>query len=271
VCPPTRRYASTCFFPTSWLAVPLISATTYNHDTKIFEFGLPAGRSLDLPVCACLLLRAGVDADGEDIVRQYTPISANSTVGSFQLMVKVYDQGVASQHLAGMAIGETVEFKHIEFNIKAQHPFGKSHISMICGGSGITPMYQALQLLLEEGTDDSTEITMLYGNKTVEDILLKDELDSMAAAHPGRFKCVYVVGDKPDDPPPAGLAGSEGGWIDSDKIAKYVPAPSADTSIFVCGLPQMYAALCGPRDEPEVAEGTVLDALGYTAEHVEKF
>ena len=59
MCPPTRRYASTCFFPTSWLAVPLISATTYNHDTKIFEFGLPAGRSLDLPVCACLLLGGG--------------------------------------------------------------------------------------------------------------------------------------------------------------------------------------------------------------------
>ena len=69
-------------------------------------------------------------------------------------------------------------------------------------------MYQALQLLLAPGTSDSTAITLLYGNKTVEDILLKQELEEMAAANP-RFKCVFVVGDKPDDPPPPGIAGAE--------------------------------------------------------------
>ncbi len=212
-----------------------------------------------------------MDADGEDIVRPYTPISSNSTVGSFRLLVKVYEQGVASQHLARMEVGETVEFKHIEFNIKAQYPFGKKHISMICGGSGITPMYQALQLLLsEDGVDDSTEITLLYGNKAVEDILLRERLEELAAAH-SRFKCVFVVGDRPDDPPPKSLPGAEGGWVDRSKIVKHVPAPSAEASIFVCGLPQMYASLCGPREEKEVAPGTVLAELGYTAEHVEKF
>ena len=265
------RYASACFFPTTWLAVPLISATPYNHDSTMFEFGLPDGRSLDLPVCACLLLRAGVDADGEDIVRPYTPISSNSTVGSFRLLVKVYEHGVASQYLAQMEVGETVEFKHIAFNIKAQYPFGKKHISMICGGSGITPMYQALQLLLsEDGVDDSTEVTLLYGNKTVEDILLRERLEELAVAHP-RFKCIFVVGDRPDDPPPESLPGAEGGWVDRSKIVKHVPAPSAEASVFVCGLPQMYASLCGPREEKEVAPGTILAELGYTAEHVEKF
>ena len=63
----------------------------------------------------------------------------------------------------------------------------------------------------------------------------------------------------------------QGGWIDKAKVVKYVPAPSSDSSIFVCGLPQMYAALCGARDAPEVESGTVLAELGYSAEHVEKF
>lgn len=156
-------------------------------------------------------------------------------------------------------------------------------------------MYQALQLLLAPGTPDKTTrlvtttiktsteatstttsttsqptITMLYGNKTVEDILMKEELDEMAKWNP-RFKCVYVVGDGPDDPPPPCIAGAEGGWIDKAKIEKYVPAPSADSSVFVCGLPQMYAALCGPSATPEVKAGTVLAELGYSTEHVEKF
>lgn len=148
--------------------MPLVSATPYNHDVSrftfgahisysapisleppselrrclcsrqstIFEFGLPDGRSLDLPVCASLLLRAGTD-DGGDIVRTYTPITSNAEVGSFKLLVKIYDQGLgpalASQLLTNMAVGDTVEFKHTAANIKVQFPFAKNHISMICG------------------------------------------------------------------------------------------------------------------------------------------
>ena len=33
-------------------------------------------------------------------------------------------------------------------------------------------------------------------------------VEEMAAANP-RFKCVFVVGDKPDDLPPPGIAGAE--------------------------------------------------------------
>jgi cytochrome-b5 reductase len=83
------EYASSCFFPTDWLEVPLVNRLSYSHDSDLFEFGLPEGRSLDLPVCACILAKGPKDAKGEDVVRPYTPISDNSMKGKFQLLVKV--------------------------------------------------------------------------------------------------------------------------------------------------------------------------------------
>ena len=122
-----------------------------SHDTTIYGFGLPEKQSLNLPVCACLLLKApGCGADGADAVRPYTPISDNSMLGQFELLVKRYEGGAASQYLHSLPLGSTVDFKHIKFNIKAQYPFeGKTTFTLLAAGTGVTPMYQALWKLLE--------------------------------------------------------------------------------------------------------------------------
>lgn len=276
---------SSCYIPTSWLALPLVGKRDYNHDSTIYEFGLPEGQSLELPVCACILLKAPGkgrtdgggkdDWDGSDAVRPYTPMSDNSMLGKFELLVKRYEGGAVSQYLHGLSVGAPVEFKHIKFNIKKQYPFeGTKTISLVCAGTGITPCFQALLKLLGTPGDDR-QVVVLYGNKSAEDILMKDELDSWAKAHPNRLKIVHVVGNQPDEPAPPGWVDTptytaETGWVDEAKIKKYCFAPSSDTLLFVCGLPNMYQMLCGPRNEADLAEGSTLKKLGYTAEMVAK-
>merc|ERR1712160_56877 len=116
---------------------------------------------------------------------------------------------------------------------------------------GLAPMYQALWKLL--GTPgDERQVVLMYGNKSVEDILLKDELSAWSKKAAGRLKLVHVVGNGPDDPAPPGWADTpeyiaETGWIDKAKIQKYCFPPAEDTLLFVCGLPPMYDILCGPR------------------------
>ena len=111
--------------------------------------GLPEGQSLNLPVCACILLKAPGkgrkegggkdDFDGSDAVRPYTPMSDNSMLGKFELLVKRYDGGAASQYLFGLEVGASVEFKHIKFNIKAQYPFeGKKSFTMVRSPLSVT-------------------------------------------------------------------------------------------------------------------------------------
>ena len=104
---------------------------------------------------------------------------------------------------------------------------------------------------------------------------MKEQLDTWAAKHPNRLKLVHVVGMTPDAPAPAGWETTatytvETGWIDEAKIQKYAHPPAADTMVFVCGIPMMYSLLCGPRNEKELAEGTVLHKLGYDSAMVAK-
>lgn len=145
---------------------------------------------------------------------------------------------------------------------------------MLCGGTGIAPIYQALWKLL--GTEgDDRKVTLLFSNKTEKDILLKDELDAYARKFPNRFKLVYIVGDTADAAAPAGWTSTdhmtaETGWIDEAKVKAYAFPPSEDTLVFVCGVPGLYELLCGPRGDKEVKEGSLLHKLGYSKEMVAK-
>jgi cytochrome-b5 reductase len=271
-----KEYASSCYLPTDWTELPLLEKKEYNHDSTLYDFGLPEDTSLNLPACACILLLApGADKDGADAIRPYTPISSNNVKGRFQLLVKRYAQGAVSQYLHGLELGAKVSFKHIIFNVKRQYPFEPAKtISLLCAGTGIAPIYQALLRLMNEPGDDR-KVVLLYGNKSPSDILLKEELDAMAKKADGRLKIVHVVGETPDAAAPAGWESTstyiaESGWIDEAKIKKHCFPPSEDTAVFVCGLPVQYDAWCGPRTEPELAEGTVLHKLGYTTATVAK-
>ena len=51
---------------------------------------------------------------------------------------------------------------------------------------------------------------LYLGNKSVEDILLKEELDAWSRHANGRLKLVHVVGSRPDEPAPPGDAANNG-------------------------------------------------------------
>merc|ERR1719350_2251216 len=138
----------------------------------VLTFGLAdANKPLGLSTCACVLARFASEAAGP-VVRPFTPISTNAMLGEFRLLVKVYEDGAMSQHLESLPIGGKLEFKHGAANVKVQYPFHKKHVAMLAGGTGITPMLQALHAIL--GTPgDTTNVTLIFSNKKEEDIIGK--------------------------------------------------------------------------------------------------
>ena len=133
---------------------------------------------------------------------------------------------------------------------------------MLGGGTGITPLFQALQLLLRK--NDTTEVRLLYGNRTEQDILLRTELQGYADSC-SRFTYIEVLSRAGAD------WEGERGRIDEAMIKKHCFPPANDTSVFVCGPPAMYECCCGSRNEKEMKEGTALHTLGYTTDMVFKF
>ena len=78
-----------CQFSDEFTPVPLLDKFSVSPTSFVLRFGLPDGnRALGLSTCACLL--ASIKIKGEDglIVRPYTPISTNTMIGSFDLLVK---------------------------------------------------------------------------------------------------------------------------------------------------------------------------------------
>ena len=55
-----------------------------------------------------------------------------------------------------------------------------SQIGMICGGTGITPLYVFLKSLTEE---IGINVSVLFANRTEEDILLRKELESFVSSY----------------------------------------------------------------------------------------
>lgn len=327
--PPPRRvdgagvgYASTCVVPVEWTPYVLESVEQHNHDTAIFRFALPErGQRLGLPVCGCLLMRAkDCEHGGGDAVRPYTPISPSTMTGAFEVMLKLYKEwgspkhphsycppGAVSNHVFGLKPGDSVEFKHIAANVKIPYYHddgsppgfkGVERVTMIAVGVGIAPMVQVLHEMLDNNPSDTTEVVLLYGNRTVGDILLRDLLGRWEREHPHRFRVVHHVGSRysnvfmhfddcpkscgkpckrrkvPDperfDELPADRR--ERGWVCEETILRHgFPADDPKHVVFVCGLPNVYRTLCGDRAARGLAAGTALSNLGFPSDRVVKF
>ncbi len=127
-------------------------------------------------------------------------------------------------------------------------------LGLIAGGTGITPMYQILNEILKEQTSIvpservDIKIWLLFANQTEQDILLRDELEQLAALNSDRFTLWYTV-DRGDDEWKYSK-----GFINDTMLSEHMPPPSDETLICICGPPPMIKFACIPN----------LDKLGYT-------
>lgn len=102
------------------------------------------------------------------------------------------------------------------------------NVVALAGGSGITP-FVSMANAIADGTEDFN-LTILYGSKKYDNILLKEYLDAVVKKAQGKVKVVHVLSDDSHE-------GCEEGFLSAELIKKYAPE---DYSIFVCGPKAMY-------------------------------
>ena len=174
-----------------------------------YRFSLPRPTDiLGLPIGQHISLACTVSGDKpQQVVRSYTPISSDITPGHFDLLVKSYPTGNVSKHMAGLMVGQTMKVKGPK-GAMVYTPNMVSKFGMIAGGTGITPMLQIIRAVVRgrprNGGSDLTEISLIFANVNQEDILLKDDLDALAAED-DKFNVYYVLNNPPD-----GWKGGEG-------------------------------------------------------------
>lgn len=155
-----------------------------------------------------------------------------------------------------IAIGHTVEFKgpigkliyHGQGNLSILDvPRQVDTFFMVCGGSGITPIFQVLRAVMANPTD-TTKCTVLYGNRLKEDILCKEELDGFRASHADRCEIVYTL-TKPEE-----NWDGEVGKIGASLVKRYLPLHQEGKKSMVL--------ICGPEGMEKAVHG-ILTAAGW--------
>ncbi|KAF0644207.1 hypothetical protein FPSE5266_04777 [Fusarium pseudograminearum] len=214
--------------------------TIVSHNVAIYRFKLPSPKHiLGLPIGQHISIGAPCpqpDGSVKEIVRSYTPISGDHQPGHVDLLIKSYPQGNISKHMASLVVGQTIKVRGPK-GAFVYTPNMVRHFGMIAGGTGITPMLQVIRAIVRgRAAGDKTEVDLIFANVSPQDILLKEDLDALAAQDAG-IRIHYVL-----DKPPEGWTGGVG-YVTADMINKYLPKPADDVKILLCGPPPMISGL----------------------------
>ncbi|KAK7058499.1 hypothetical protein VNI00_002133 [Paramarasmius palmivorus] len=250
--PKVTEDLSTAFLhPKKWKTLRLTEIIPANYNTFTFRFALDhPEQHLGLPSGQHVFMRMKSRKMGSVVQRAYTPVSPFDEKGKIDFLIKVYyptrqfpQGGRMTMSLHDLVVGDTVEVKG---------PFGSfiwkgnstalykgvsrviREVGMVCGGSGITPIFQVLTSIMDEGIKRNVEIRvwLVYANQTEEDILCREQLESFVSRAPKHFRLYYTLST---------ISGISRDWqfgkgkVDEVMLRKHLPSPSQEGIVLACG------------------------------------
>ncbi|KPA80875.1 putative mitochondrial Reductase [Leptomonas pyrrhocoris] len=191
----------------------------------------------------------------EQCQRFYTPVTSNHTKGFFDLIVKRKTEGLMTNHLFGMHIGDTLLFRSVAFKIQYR-PNRWQHVGMIGGGTGFTPFLQIIRHALTERWDsgevDKTRLSFLFCNRTERHILLGGVFDDLAERFSNRFRVFYTIDLAVDKETWMKKSNHFLGYVSPEMVKASMPAPDEKNKIIM---------LCGPDPLLSHVAGTPLSTM----------
>lgn len=151
-------------------------------------------------------------------------------------------------------------------------PERSDHVLHVCAGSGIVPNYSIIRYCLFAHPE--LRHTLVYSNKTWNDIIFRAQLDELAAEHPDRLTVIHALTRDPD-------AESRGpnvrrGRITSDLLRDVVPDVDR-VEVLTCGpgiskYDKAAAALRGEKPAPRFLEAALacIMEIGIPPERVHR-
>ena len=129
---------------------------------------------------------------GEEVRRSYSICSAVDQP-QLEVAVKKIPGGAFSTYVNDeIAAGDTLEVAPPagEFTVPLD-PDNQKHYLCIAAGSGITPVMSIVKTVLK--TEPKSRVSLLFGNKRVNSIMFKEELEALKNAYMARFQLIHVL------------------------------------------------------------------------------
>jgi len=225
----------------TWARFPIIARRVVTTGARPVIFLTVRVSTASLPTGAHVKVRATIDGVAE--IRSYTPTKFDG--GVCELMFRVYENGPMSSHLGGLRVGDAVEMigptgleRYGErgpgsFSRGAQAWRGMTHVALVSGGTGITPMLQIANHVLGDPRD-ATRLALVSFTTSADDVMLEDTLRGLAAASRGALALTFVASAR--KPARADVATGSMRELTPEGLAKLLGVPAGPTTmVCVCG------------------------------------
>jgi ring-1,2-phenylacetyl-CoA epoxidase subunit PaaE len=234
------------------LAVKTVEPLT--DDAVVIEFEIPPELESEFSFTHGQHVSLRCEAAGDDTRRSYSICSAAGSGRRLRVAVKRLPGGVFSAFaLEQLRAGDIVEVVTPigHFNTPLD-PGNAISYAMIAAGSGIAPILSNLSTIL--AVEPRSSVTLIYGNRTVKDIMFLEELEDLKNRFPERFALYHVLSREEQE------VELFHGHIDAERVNRFL-----DQLVRPDTVDQWF--LCGPREMIESAKEVLLER-GVDAEHV---
>ncbi|MFD3995177.1 FAD-binding oxidoreductase [Streptomyces sp. NPDC058548] len=203
--------------------------------TRTFRLRRPDGTDLP-PFLAGQYV--GVFVDGTN--RPYAISSSPADLSHYDLTVRRVPGGRISNHLLDtLATGHTLTTTGPQGTFHHNPLFHGEDVVFLAGGSGVAPAMSMVREIADRGLD--RRFHLLYGSRSLDDILFRAELDALAADRPG-IRVHHVLQER--DPRWQGPTG-----LLTAALVTELAGPLDGRMVYVCGPQALYPYALGQLTE----------------------
>jgi len=211
--------------PLAWQIATVTAIRAETAQVSSFTLALPAWRAHRAGQHYDVRLTA---PDGYQAQRSYSIASPPSRAGEVELTVERIADGEVSPYFHDVVeVGDRVEVRGPIGGYFVWEPTLGGPLLLVAGGSGVVPLMAMLRE--RAAADGRVPAVLLSSARTIEDVIYRDELDTMASADPG----LQVIQTLTRAQPP--------GWtgydrrIDRPMLAEALAATGARPLAYICG------------------------------------
>jgi ferredoxin-NADP reductase len=167
-----------------------------------------------------------IKADGKELSKHFSFSSSPTEKTHIEFTKKLSDSDFSSA-LKALKEGDwaRIDAPYGKFTFEGEH----EKIGLLAGGIGITPFKSICRYCTDMRLD--TKITLLYGNRTENDIAFRKELETMQQQNKN-LKVVFTLNEA------SGEWKGATGLITTEMIKKEIP-DYKETTFYTCGPPTM--------------------------------
>jgi ring-1,2-phenylacetyl-CoA epoxidase subunit PaaE len=227
------------------------SAVSLSFNKPNDDFAFQAGQYLNLEA----------EISGSKVRRSYSLCSAPHE-SKLSVGIKKIEGGVFSTFANDdLKVGDKLTVFPPEGRFVINHTSDKETFLAFAAGSGITPIFSMIKSALS--THESSIFHLVYGNKTPEEVMFKDDLISLENRYPNRFKIHWVYSKSNEE---NSLFGRIDDAIVSFALNKMESLPS---QVFICGPEAMIHLVKDTLVNKNMTESNIHFEL-FTASTTEK-